>query len=48
MSTDTIIISCATCKYEHKDICAEPCMNCDPRRNSPDCKWEEKEADEIT
>lgn len=41
---DTTPISCATCKHEDKDICAEPCLYCDPRRNSPDCKWEAKDV----
>ncbi len=35
--------SCSTCKYENKDICPEPCMNCDIRLGNN--KWEPKEED---
>lgn len=38
--------SCATCKYEHKGICEEPCMDCDIRLGND--KWEAKNGNTNT
>lgn len=34
--------SCATCKYCFNKITDEPCMDCDPRKDSPNHHWEAK------
>lgn len=36
--------SCATCKYCFNKITDEPCMDCDPRFDSPKNHWEGKDG----
>lgn len=35
--------NCATCKYCFNKITEEPCMDCDPRTDSPKNHWEAEE-----
>ena len=37
--------SCLTCKHENKDICEEPCMDCNITLGND--KWEDKNENSI-